>query len=233
MDRRTFGIATAAALVAGAPAHAAVPEQLDGPRQAAARQPVRFLIVFLHGFGSNGADMIGLAPELAPYEANAAFASPNAPYGQDDGFYSWVSPEDRRAGVAPGFEPVLGAFLDAELARNRLTPDKLILIGFSQGSSAALNVGLRRAVPPAAIIAFAGNGLKPDGLSRTGRHPPVLLSQGSEDDRVTTEGQAQAARLLKDIGAPVQTRILPGLGHGIDDRCIRLAGEAIRAAVRA
>lgn len=232
MDRRTFGIVTAAAFASGPKAMAAA-APLDGPRRAAARQPVRFLIVFLHGFGSNGEDMIGLAPSLAAYEPSAAFASPNAPYGQGDGFYSWVSPQDRRAGVAPGGEPVLEAFLDAELARHRLAPERLILIGFSQGASAVLNNGLRRRVPPAAIIAFAGNNLSPAEVPSTTRRPPVLLIQGAEDDRVSTAGQQQAMQRLKALGAPATAHILPRLGHTIDDRGIRLAGELIQSVTRA
>ena len=241
MDRRTFGIGAAATLLRSVTAKAAGrPGPLDGPRRPPKRPPARFLVVLLHGFGSDGADMISLAPSFQSYSANAAFAAPNGPHVIDGG-YSWFTPQtqngaseqDRQARAAGGGGPALEAFLDAELGRYGLAPERLILVGFSQGASTALNTGLRRKVLPAAIVAFSGANLAPAGLPRTGRLPPVLLIQGDQDPRVSPAAQQQAMRILKDIGAPAQARILPGLGHGIDDRGIRLAGELIRSVTQA
>ncbi|MDB5460439.1 MAG: prolyl oligopeptidase family serine peptidase [Caulobacteraceae bacterium] len=239
MDRRVFGIGAAATLLCSVKA-AAQPGPRDGPRRPPERAPARSLIVLLHGFGSNGADMIGLAPSFQPYAPNAAFAAPNGPYAIDGG-YSWFTPQDqnrisehdRQARAAAGGGPALDAFLDAELARYKLAPERLILVGFSQGASTALNTGLRRKVLPAAIVAFSGANLAPAGLPRTGRRPPVLLIQGDQDPRVSPAAQQQAMRVLKDIGAPAQAHMLSGLGHDIDDRGIRLAGELIRSVTHA
>lgn len=241
MDRRIFGLAASATLLGGPGVRAAAqPGPLDGPRRPPQRGPARFLVVLLHGFGSNGADMIGLAPELQPYVPTAAFAAPNAPYPIQDG-YSWFplggangGPGPQRpAPVAAGAPRNLEPFIDAELARYGLAPGRLILVGFSQGASTALNTGLRRKVLPAAIVAFAGANLSPDGLARGGRWPPVLLIQGDQDPRVPAGAQAKAVQLLKDLGAPVTAHMLPGLGHSIDDRGIRLAGALIRSASEA
>jgi phospholipase/carboxylesterase len=229
---------TAAALFCGVNARAAM---LDGPRLPPRRAPAKFLIVLLHGYGSNGADMIGLAPSFQPYAPTAAFAAPNGPYRIDDG-YSWFTPQApnnpgsaqaRQAQAAAGGGPALDAFIEAELARDGLPPERLILLGFSQGASTVLNTGLRRKVPPTAIIAFSGANLSPVGLSRRTNWPPVLLIQGDQDPRVSVAAQQQALRVLKDIGAPATAHLLPGLGHEIDDRGIRLAGELLRSVTRA
>ncbi|HTI66476.1 MAG TPA: hypothetical protein VL460_02895 [Caulobacteraceae bacterium] len=241
MDRRTFGIGATGALLSGAKAVAAAPAaRLDGPRRPPARAPARYLIVLLHGFGSNGDDMIGLVPEFQPYAPTAAFAAPNATHAMGGGSYSWFTPQPqgqanrdteqaRAARAAAGGGPALDAFIDAELARYNLAPERLILLGFSQGASTVLNSGLRLKTQPAAIIAFSGNNLSPAGLARTGRRTPVLLIQGDQDDRVTAAGQRQSMAVLKDIGSPATAHILPGLGHDIDDRGIKLAGELIRS----
>jgi phospholipase/carboxylesterase len=237
MDRRTFAITASATLLGGGAALAAAqPGPLDGPRRPPQRPPARFLVVLLHGFGSNGADMIGLAPDFQRSVPTAAFAAPNGPYPIQDG-YSWFpaggpnngaigqSPAPVTASPARGLEP----FIDAELVRYGLTPERLILVGFSQGASTALNTGLRRKILPAAIVAFSGANLWPDGLARGSRWPPVLLIQGDQDPRVPAGAQDKAVQLLRGLGAPVTAHMLPGLGHGIDDRGIRLAGELIRS----
>jgi phospholipase/carboxylesterase len=185
--------------------------------------------------------MISLAPSFQPYAPTAAFAAPNGPYRIDDG-YSWFPPADPnhhsseqelQARAATGGGPALDAFIDAELARNGLAPERLVLVGFSQGASTALNTGLRRRVPPAAIVAFSGANVAPAGLTRRDHWPPVLLIQGDQDPRVTPAAQQQALRLLKDLGAPVSAHLLPGLGHEIDDRGIKLAGDLLRSATQA
>ena len=234
-------MAASATLLWGVRAHAAAkPGALDGPRRPPQRPPARFLIVLLHGFGSDGADMIGLAPNLQPNAPTAAFAAPNGPYPIQDG-YSWFpaggansgAGQQRPAPVAASAPRGLDAFIEAELARYSLPPERLILIGFSQGASTALNTGLRRKVLPAAIVAFSGASLSPDGLARGSRWPPVLLIQGDQDPRVPAGAQDKAVQLLKGLGAPVTAHMLPDLGHGIDDRGIRLAGELIRSVTQA
>jgi phospholipase/carboxylesterase len=239
LNRRAFGFAAAAGVLFGGGARAQS-THLDGPRQPPLHGPARNLIVLLHGFGSDGADMIDLAPSLQPYAPSAAFAAPNGPYRQDGG-YSWFAPAngartseaERQARAAAGGGPALQAFIDAELARYELAPERLILVGFSQGGSTSLNSGLRLRVLPEAIVAFSGANLSPAGLPREGRLPKVLLIQGDQDPRVAPGAQQQALRVLMDIGAKAEGHILPGLGHAIDDRGLRLAGEFIRMIIQA
>jgi phospholipase/carboxylesterase len=206
---------------------------LDGPRLAAAKAPAEWLVVLCHGSGGDGPDMFGLAPALQPYLPTAAFVSPTGPYRREDIGYRWFPGAvgaNPIAMVMRGVResgPVFNTFVDAELARLKLAPDRLILFGFSQGSMMALNVGLRRKALPAAIIAFAGLQVATEGLPQLTGKPPVLLVQGALDG---DPAHVQAvADTLMHTGVPVQSHVLPGLGHAIDNRGIKLAGDFMRA----
>ena len=132
--------------------------EIDGPRLAPKSGQARQLVVFLHGYGADGNDLIEIGRAWQALLPQAAFVSPHAPRpcGQAPMGREWFpltfrNPEERWDGVnmaAPG----LAQFLDAELARHQLPPSRLALVGFSQGTMMALHVGLRRAAAPAAIV---------------------------------------------------------------------------------
>lgn len=199
--------------------------QLDGPRIGpAAGGAAKQLVVLLHGLGADGRDLIDLATHWAPALPNAAFVAPDAPEACDMGPYGrqWFSLQDRRpALMATGAQAARGAldgFLDAELARLGLPGTALALAGFSQGCMMALYTGLRRAVPPAAILGYSGALLAPEALATelTAR-PPVLLVHGEADDIVPVAASRAAEAALRQAGVPVEAHYRPGLAHGIDE----------------
>lgn len=182
------------------------------------------LVVFLHGRGANGDDLIGLAPILAEAFPDAAFLSPDAPL-RLEGFVSgfqWFDassrdPEHMAAGVRAA-APAIDAFLDHHLNLLGLADRDLALFGFSQGCRMALHVGLRRAQAPAAILGFSGSLAAPGSLAAeiTSR-PPVLLVHGDADDIVPYASLAEAESALREVGVPVTAITRSGLGHGIDN----------------
>ena len=120
------------------------------------------LVVFLHGYGADGNDLIDIGRAWQQYLPNAAFVSPHAPEpcGQAPVGRQWFAltfrdPNERWIGVNKA-APQLERFLDAELNRHKLPPSALMLVGFSQGTMMALHVGLRRATAPAAIVGYSG-----------------------------------------------------------------------------
>ena len=137
----------------------------------AAKGTPKQLVVLCHGLGADAHDLFDLAPAWAPAVPDALFASVNAPNPHPSGFgRQWWEVGDRspammEAGVRSA-AVVLDAFLDAELARLGLPADAYALMGFSQGAMTALFTGLRRAVPPRAILAFSGALLAPESLAR-------------------------------------------------------------------
>ncbi|MGC1348555.1 MAG: prolyl oligopeptidase family serine peptidase [Xanthobacteraceae bacterium] len=210
---------------------------LDGPRLSPRSGAARQLIVFLHGYGADGNDLIELGRVWQPLLPQAAFVSPHAPepcegapMGRQWFALTFRDPNERWVGVNKA-APVLVRFIDAELARHGLPPSALALVGFSQGAMMALHVGLRRAVPPAAIVGYSGLLVLPpdDNLdsfaAEIRSRPPVLLVHGDQDDLIPAQALFQAAQGLAALGVPAEWHLSAGVGHGIDPEGLRHGGE--------
>jgi phospholipase/carboxylesterase len=201
---------------------------IDGPRIAPKSRAAKQLVVFLHGYGADGNDLIGVAKQWQNLLPDAAFVSPHAPEpcAQAPGGRQWFAltmrdPNERWVGVnkaASGLE----AFFDAELARHGLDSRALVLVGFSQGTMMALHVGLRRAGGLAGILGYSGDLVGPEHLAGTAaaragaKAPPLLLIHGDRDDVIEPEALFASAEDLAKAGIPCQWHLSAGLGHGID-----------------
>ncbi len=182
------------------------------------------LIILLHGLGADGHDLIGLAPHLAELLPHAQFVAPDAPFPYDMAPMGrqWFSVEDRSpesllAGVEAA-APILREFIDSELSRTGLEPQKVALVGFSQGTMMALHVALRRAEPVAAVVGFSGRLMAAGQLADDIRaRPPILLIHGDADPVVPFESLAEAKEALESVGVNVETNSRPALGHSIDE----------------
>jgi phospholipase/carboxylesterase len=216
--------------------------ELNGPRLAPRSGAARQLVVFLHGYGADGNDLIELGRAWQPLLPQAAFVSPHAPepcggapMGRQWFALTFRDPNERWVGVNKA-APVLERFIDAELARLGLPPSALALVGFSQGTMMALHVGLRRGVPPAAIVGYSGIlVLPPDGnpeafADAIRSRPPVLLVHGDQDDLIPAQALFQAAQGLAALGVPAQWHLSAGVGHGIDPEGLRHGGEFLARA---
>jgi phospholipase/carboxylesterase len=211
--------------------------ELDGPRLDPRSGLARQLVVFLHGYGADGNDLIDVGRAWQQYLPQAAFVSPHAPEpcGQAPVGRQWFpltfrDPNERWIGVnkaAPGLQ----RFLDAELERHKLPPSALALVGFSQGTMMALHVGLRRVTAPAAIVGYSGLLVVPpeDNLeafaAEIKSRPPVLLVHGDRDELIPAQALFQATQGLAALGVSVEWHLSAGVGHGIDAEGLRHGGE--------
>lgn len=201
---------------------------LSGPTKPPARGPASHLVVLVHGYGADGQDLIGLAQHWQSLLPTVAFAAPNAPMRVPGGpGYQWfpisrVDPHEMRKGVETA-APLLDQYLDAELARLDLGPERLALAGFSQGTMLSLHLGLRRKIRPAAIVGFSG--LLAGPVPGDGTIPPVLLAHGDADSVIPPQAMFVAATQLGLAGAAVQWHLAPGMGHGIDPEGLAIAGR--------
>ncbi len=209
---------------------------LAGPSlKPAAGGAARQLVILLHGLGSDGSDLIGLAPMLSQAAPHAAFVAPNAPHAFEMApmGFQWFDlqtqdPEERLSQLRTTARMVDG-FIDDELDKRGLSDADLVLGGFSQGTMVSLFVALRRESPCAGILGFSGRLEAPHVLADEIRsRPPVLLIHGEEDERLPVGLMDEACETLRANGVEVRSHRCAGLGHGIDQDGIMLGAAFLR-----
>lgn len=190
------------------------------------------LVVLLHGVGSSGADLEGLGHFFQQMMPEIIFAAPNGaePFSGGGGYYQWfsldgVTPENRPARIREardGFDTIINGILH----QHDFKPgeDKLILLGFSQGSIMALDALVSARFPLTAVVAFSGRLASPKPY-----HPApetaVLLVHGLADNVISWhESEAASAALIEAGSVDVQTQFEPNVAHTISAEGI---GEAM------
>jgi phospholipase/carboxylesterase len=214
--------------------------QIDGPRLSpAAGGAPQQLVIFLHGYGADGNDLIGLGREWARLLPHASFVSPHAPeelpgalgFGGRQWFALTTRSEHEWEEGVRKAEPALEAFILAEAERYGLPLSSVALVGFSQGTMMALQTGLRFKEAPAAIVGFSGHLA---GASRLQAEikckPPVILLHGTDDEVIPVRAIHHASAALAAADVPVEWHVRPHLGHGIDPEGLMLAGQFLRNA---
>lgn len=208
-------------------------------RVEARSKTARSVVVFLHGYGADGDDLLGLAEPLAPHLPDTLFLAPDAPedcitnpFGRQWFPIPWLdgsAPEDAAKGLAQSSLD-LNAFLDKVLADEGLTPSQMVLLGFSQGSMMALQVAPRRDKAVAGVVAFSGRLLRAEALAaETKVKPPMLLLHGDSDQIVPFGDLKLAAEALIAAGFDTQTHVMRGTGHGISPDGLGAALAFIKA----
>jgi phospholipase/carboxylesterase len=209
------------------------PTILDGPTSAPTTGAApRSLVILLHGYGSNGADLIGLVPYWRAALPDTLFLAPDAPQAcpSAPGGRQWwpltsLSPEARAAGVRIA-APALNAYIDSQLAAHGLGENRLVLVGFSQGTMMALHVGPRRIKALAGIVGYSGMLADPDALvTEAASKPPVLLVHGDADEVLPVTALHQAKSRLQALGFEVAAHVSPNLGHSVDDTGLQLGAS--------
>lgn len=184
------------------------------------------IVLMLHGVGSNGQDLIGLAPYLARAVPNAVFLSPNAPepYDMAPMGYQWFSLRDYSPrAIMQGIQqtaPVLETYIDAVLAQLELKDSDLALLGFSQGTMMSLYTAPRRKNAVAGVLGYSGRLV--DTAETLKAIPqradfPVCLIHGEDDPVLPIANHHTAMKDLAEAGYAVDGLSIPGLPHSIDE----------------
>ncbi len=193
-------------------------------RRAPLSGKARSMVVFVHGYGADGADLLGLADPLGTHLPDTVFLSPDAPercVGGGFGFQWFPIPWLDGSDVALAERGLdlaatdLNGFLDARLAEEGLGAEALALVGFSQGAMISLHVAPRRPVAMAGVVAISGRLLRPEALDEALVKPPVLLVHGDADPVVPFEDMGRAGQALEAAGFEVFGHVMQGTGHGI------------------
>ncbi|PWE33133.1 phospholipase [Maritimibacter sp. 55A14] len=212
--------------------------KLHSDRRPAASGNARSLVIFLHGYGADGADLLGLADPLAPHMPDTVFVAPNAPErsAANPMGYQWFpipwldgsSEQAAQEGMERAIEDLNG-FLDATLEDEGISAENTIIFGFSQGTMMALHVVPRRPPAVAGIVGFSGRLLAPERLeAEVVSKPPVLLVHGDQDEMVPPQSLNEAGRALDAAGFNVFAHVMRGTGHGIAPDGLSVALQFMR-----
>ena len=212
---------------------------LQSDRVPAVSGETRSAVVFLHGYGANGADLLSLAQVLGEHLPDTMFLAPDAPEacaGAPMGYQwfpiPWIdgsSEEESRQGMWQAARD-LDAFLTGLMVDEDLMPEQIALFGFSQGTMMALQVAPRREDALAAVVAFSGRLLESELLAdEVQSRPPVLLVHGDQDDVVPPQSLPAAAEALQAAGfEEVYAHIMRGTAHGIAQDGLEVALAFLR-----
>ncbi len=188
---------------------------------------VTSLIILLHGWGADAADMFGLAPILGQVKQGCAFYAPNAPYS------CMASPHGREwFDIQQGEKGAIMAMDDLDELVNSifhefsLPASQIILGGFSQGGMMTLAAGPSYEL--AGLISFSGALLTEQRLSEAAlSSPPILLIHGDLDDVVPATELIDAQTHLEEKGYDVEVVLEKGIGHSISETGIDAARRFI------
>lgn len=195
-------------------------------------KPIDTLVVFMHGYGSNGDDLISLASDFAETLPNAMYISPNAPYPFEGmpfpGSYQWGSlREFTKKSLNREINKVLPTienYLKATLERFSLGADRLVLIGFSQGAYTALSTALYTNVKPRAVLGYSGAFIENPEMPILHK-PEICLIHGDMDDVLPVDNLREAEVTFTKLKIPLEAHICRGLGHGISPKGIEIGKQ--------
>jgi phospholipase/carboxylesterase len=194
----------------------------DGPHD---HEPVRFAgveaeranagVILVHGRGADARDILGLATEIDP--GDVAFAAPEAA-GHTWYPLSFLAPIDRNEpGISSGLRVIDGLVARFEVAG--ITPERTLLIGFSQGACLALEYAARHARRYGGIAGLSGGLIGPPGASRDYAGSldgtPVFLGCSDDDPHIPKERVEESAQVFQRLGAVVTMRLYPAMGHEV------------------
>lgn len=197
----------------------------------------RSLVIVLHGVGSSGSNLAGLADAWASTLTETVFACPDAPFPSSFGQgYQWfsvagVTEENRPARVEAAraaFDSVLTEVIARHGFKDRL--DRVALVGFSQGTIMALDAVASGRLTFGAVLGFSGRLASPGPILPTAT--PVFLIHGAADPVIPSSESIDAAERLGTLGSVVGTWVEPGLGHSISPNGADRGGHFLAGILR-
>ena len=182
----------------------------------AALADARIVAILLHGRGASAEDILGLASDLRL--TDVAYLAPQAA-GNTWYPYSFLTPMEKNE---PNLSSALGtvAALVEHLGERGFSPDRVALMGFSQGACLALEYAARHARRYACVAAFSGGLIGPPGTPRdyagSFDGTSIFLGCSDIDPHIPLERVKESAEVCRKMGATVDERIYPGMGHTVN-----------------
>jgi len=193
-----------------------------------------YLIVFCHGYGADGKDLINIGNYWQRFLPDFYFTSPNAPNVcsvNPSGFewFNLMNPDIKNVDLELESSVLqLTKFIDAKLKDLSLDYSKLFLVGFSQGTMMSLHYALTNPNKIAGVIGYSGKIYDPSILENNIKsRPPIFLMHGDSDNIVPLEDMMEAKNFLTKNKVDLKTKIFKGCGHSIPTQGLSLGLEFI------
>ena len=187
---------------------------------------VKKVVIFLHGYGADGADLFSLSDPLSEQLPDCFFASPDAPRrcGASPFGFEWFPIPDIDGSTIPDMMQALASsekliikLIDGYKERFSIKYSDIVLLGFSQGCMISLNIGLRQLNNIGGVVGISGRLLMPETLveKKKDRYPPIILIHGDADEVVPISSMYDAKKVLNKINLNFSTHVSKNVGHGI------------------
>jgi predicted esterase len=189
----------------------------------------RLAAIMIHGRGASAEDILQLAREFRA--TDIAYLAPQAS-GHTWYPYSFLSPiEQNEPGITSGLRVIEG--LIAAVGQQGIDSDRVVLMGFSQGACLSLEFAARHARQYAAIVGFSGGVIGPPGTPRDYagifNGTPVFLGCSDVDPHIPLDRVRETATIFRRMGASVDERIYPGMGHTVSSDELEAANAMLSA----
>lgn len=193
----------------------------------------RAVMVLVHGRGASAESILTLLPELAAGGGAEGFAflAPQATGGTWYP-YSFLAEIEQNEPHLSSALAALGRLL-ARVGEAGVPAGRTILLGFSQGACLALEYAARHARRYGGVAGLTGGLIGPPETERSSAGAfdgtPVLLGAGDPDPHVPRSRVEETAAVFSRLGAAVDLRIYPGMGHTVNEDEL----ERVRGMMRA
>ncbi len=192
-------------------------------RKAAVGKANPPLLVLLHGYGSNEADLFSFA-EALPKEY--LIISAQAPYGMGFGQYAWYAIDfDAKNGKFSDIPQAIASrdkimnFITSLKEKHTFDSKQVTLLGFSQG--AILSYSLALTYPEKIKQVIALSGYHNEAISKKpikwelAKTIPFFSSHGTVDQVLPVSKARETVALFKEKACDISYHEYPNLGHGV------------------
>ncbi|MCA9912500.1 MAG: dienelactone hydrolase family protein [Anaerolineae bacterium] len=195
--------------------------------QGSALETARVAMILVHG---RGGDARGILPLTNHFDAEGvAYLAPSAA-GNSWYPYRFLEPRERNEPYLSSALQKIGAVLD-EVQAAGIPPEKTMLLGFSQGACLALEFAARNPQHYGGIVALSGGliGAEDELVGYVGslKGTPVFLGCSDVDFHIPLDRVHETAEIFQSLGAKVDERIYPGMGHTINDDEVQAVREML------
>lgn len=206
------------------------PSLLTGPYFRANDEPIKNLVIFIHGYGATGDNLLSIGYEWLDALPHTLFMAPHAPFPCEESSLGrqWFSLRNwSTANLLKGTDaalPYLQDYIEHQQTQYQVANDRTFLVGFSQGAMLAIHMSLSSVKPLGGVLAYSGACLWPENRP-CANQTPILLVHGRQDNVVPIEAFYHAKNTLKTLNTLCDAHELNNLAHNIDDRGIKLGHQ--------